>query len=133
MSLDFLPILIYLMHTLGKLEVLVGISSFVSGLFLVVLFLFSGFAYSDFAITGRKDDKKVYEGLMRWTKRFAVAFSIFVFLAVITPSQRTTYKMLAAYGVVLAVKNERIKNIADNSLAIVEQELQKYLDKNKRD
>ena len=63
---------------------------------------------------------------------FATAGSVFcLLLAVAFPSKEGIYTMAAAKGVEMAAENPDVKRIAGKSLEVLEQAMDKYLDKGK--
>ena len=77
-------------------------------------------------------DEEAKEIKKRVTKNAKIGIGCFVLLCslnILLPDEETSYTMLAAYGVQEVVTNEKVQNVASDSVALIEQEIGEYLEK----
>lgn len=58
---------------------------------------------------------------------------IALLLLVFIPSEKTAYKMLAAYGVQSIVENPKVQELGSKSLQVLEKAMNEYIEKEKSD
>lgn len=108
-----LAIIIYLISLFGKLSSFLIVLGFLSILPILALY-----------VHNRECSR--FKAAELSLKRGAL-FILFVwFLGSIVPDERTSYTMLAAYGVTEVATNERVQEIAGNSLDLLEQTIKEY-------
>ena len=114
-----LPIIIYL---IGIFETLIGVFIGICGV-LVVVIPFSLCIYSDAGL----DEKETRSIALRVCLGAIKALVCSVFILIILPSEDTSYKILAAYGVEAIATSQTAQNLAPKSLELLELTIDKHL------
>lgn len=122
-----LALIVYLINVIPGIAILlcfVGVFSLIAGLLTIPWMI------------GVLDDHKEYdeackEELKRpksLMKKLIATSLILFFFALLIPSEKTMYTMLAAYGVEKVATNEKTQEILGNGVDILNLQLQKYKD-----
>lgn len=108
-----LAIIVYLINLFGNL----GDFFLITGILSVIPL---GFAAAILA------DEGEHSMAVSVLKRGSIFVLTLIFLSVLMPSEKISYTMLAAYGVTEVSTNERVQEIAGNSLDLLEQTIKEY-------
>jgi hypothetical protein len=118
-----LPELIYLANVIGSLNFLID---FVC----ILLIIYICWGLVNNAAVHLMDD---YDGEDRLRKRIKLTvpvtvYVVFAVLSVLTPSDRVVYAMAGAHVVQNVANNERVQNISEDLLVLIEQKLEEQLE-----
>lgn len=113
-----LTFLIYLAATVGKLSDLLGLVvtfGLISILIIPILIILG--------VTGDPYSNESFPWPI-YHKKAIILFSLIIVTNVFLPSKQTMYLMVAAYATEQVVTNERVQNVSDDLLELIEMKLQ---------
>lgn len=108
-----LTFLIYLAATVGKLSALLGLVGTFGLISILIILGVTGDPYSNESFPWPISHKKAI-----------ILFSLIIVASVFLPSKQTMYLMAAAYATEQVVTNERVQNVSDDILELIEMKLQ---------
>lgn len=132
-----LVILIYLIGILTETNLFIGAS--VVGIFLAVIIVVI-YAINADHYDSDEESSIYYKGKRVWAtfprklvKGVAVSSLCLLCLDAAIPSKDTAYAMVAAYGITELAQNERVQELGDKSLEVLESAMSDYLDEGDTD
>lgn len=124
-----LALLVYFASVVGSISTFLGLSSFV--LFCISTAFIISLLTCDLGVKKYSSDtedalnhqlkiKSTLTKSIKWTIPFAVIFAL---ISVLLPTERTVYLMTAAYVTQTIAQNDRVQNIGNDVLEVVEKKL----------
>ncbi len=114
-----LALIIYLAHLMDILGCFIMFITVLGGVTVSILHLFVSLEMRD-----AEEKARWRSSLNKWT----VSLCILTFIAILLPSKSTSYKMLAAYGVMEVADTERAQQLTGKSLEVLETAMDRYLE-----
>lgn len=122
--------IVYLISVFEKLNHLIPLV-FTIGIILFVIYSIVMVYKSDpDSLTSKEKEKLRPQLFKQWKsvlKKFVVCTIVIMTLYVLIPDRKTSYTMLASYGVEKVLSNKDVKKVAGNSLKVLNMEMEKYL------
>lgn len=127
-----LPFIIYLIEVICDSHVIPLLAT-VSVIMWIVGFIFymgnSSIAPEERGYESAQSYIKVYKSL----KAIKVLVFLLALIAILLPSKESAYIMLAAYGVEKVIANPQVKELAGNSLKVLDKAMKDYLEESNPD